>query len=121
MKISHFSSNLIVRSVLAVLVPFLAFAIQLNFWTMIQPFIWFLFYPAVFISSWIGGFYSGLAATIISIVLIVIFFVEPGQIPILPVGVFFMVGWIFSTFHERLRLAYQENADARARNQEFIH
>jgi hypothetical protein len=50
MKISHFSSsNLrIARSVIAVLVPFLAFAIQVKFWTLIQPFVWFLFYPAVF-------------------------------------------------------------------------
>lgn len=118
MKISIFHHR-IVRSVLAVLVPFLAFAIQLKLWNMIQPFIWFLFYPAVFISSWIGNFYSGLAATIISIVLVVVFFVQPGQTPILPVGVFFIMGLMFSMFHERLRLASQETADALATLESF--
>jgi len=52
-----------VRLILAGLIPLVAFVLQWTFWAAIQPYVWFLFFPAVFFSSWIGGKRAGLAAT----------------------------------------------------------
>ena len=43
------------RLILAALIPLAAFGLQSAFWAAIQPYVWFLFYPAVFFSSWVGG------------------------------------------------------------------
>jgi K+-sensing histidine kinase KdpD len=62
---------------LALFLPFLAWGLQTLLWELVSPFATFFFYPAVFLSSWLGGRRGGLLATLISIVLIVYFFVEP--------------------------------------------
>lgn len=100
------------RSILAALLPFFAFIIQWTFWAMFQPFVWFLFYPTVFISSWIGGFYGGIAATVISITLVWQFFMPDGDPNILSVIVFFGMGVLFSRLHESLKRANTEVANA---------
>ncbi len=43
----HWRSTLV-----ALLPPLVVFALQFMFWTEPQPYVWFLFFPAVFFSSW---------------------------------------------------------------------
>jgi PAS domain S-box-containing protein len=62
---------------LALLLPFLAWGLQTPLWEFVSPFATFFFYPAVFLSSWLGGRRGGLLATLISLALIGYFFVEP--------------------------------------------
>jgi signal transduction histidine kinase/DNA-binding response OmpR family regulator len=107
------------RALLAALPPLAAFAVQWAFWSTIRPFAWFLFYPAVFASSWIGGLRAGLAATAASTVLAAYFFVPPeGSFRVdeprffLTTGVFVGMGILFSLSHGRLRRANQEVAAA---------
>lgn len=109
------------RMALAMLPPLGALALQWIFWPYIQPFVWFLFYPAVFFSSWIGGLPGGLVATFISTALVVFFFIppefsfavaNPRTIP--SVGMFAGMGILFSLFHGRLRQSKQLAVDALA-------
>jgi len=63
----------------AILVPFTALALQQNLWASIQPLAFVLFYPALVVSSWIGGRSGGTIALVLSIVLADWFFMEPLQ------------------------------------------
>jgi PAS domain S-box-containing protein len=89
--------------VLAVLLPFFAFFIQWMYGDAVQPFAWFLFYPAVFISAWLGGLRGGLLATFISVVIVWWFFIPPqfsfvlkSPVSLISVGVFSLMGVVFS-------------------------
>jgi signal transduction histidine kinase len=105
-----------------VLSPLVAGILQWIAWPYIRPFIWFLFYPAVFFSSWIGGLPGGLAATVISTTLVWCFFIPPefsfaGKDPrTLPSVFLFMgMGVLFSIFHGRLRKANEQAAESEER------
>jgi len=101
--------NRVLSSVLALLTPVVALILERLLWGLIQPHVWFLFYPAVFISAWLGGLRIGLISTLLSITLAWFFFRSDG----LPVdaaylfqtGVFFVTGVGFAFFHERLARA----------------
>jgi len=103
----------------AVLIPFVAFGVQWMFWAAIKPYVWFLFFPAVFFSSWVGGLRGGLVATAASVLLVLYFFIPPTRsfIPDNPfsfvsIAVFLMLGVLFSISHERLRRANKRASDA---------
>lgn len=106
------------RSLLSLLPPLLSLALQWLLWGLIQPYVWFLFYPAVFLSSWIGGLRAGLAATVMSTGLVWWFFVPPSYSlvkdprQLFPAGVFFGMGVLFALFHGRLRSANRQALDA---------
>jgi PAS domain S-box-containing protein len=119
-------------AVLATLPPFAALVLQWALWPLIQPFAWFLFYPAVFVSSWIGGLAAGLWATVISTVLVWSFFVPPEHTLMkgnpgyfLAAPVFAAMGILFSLFHDRLRRATHQATEsletARAANEGLQH
>ena len=98
--------------ILAAVIPLVAFGLQWTFWSEIQPYAWFLFFPAVFFSSWFGGWRGGLLATCLSTVLVWYFFIPPQfsfaiprPIVLISIGLFIAMGVIFSWFHERLRRA----------------
>jgi PAS domain S-box-containing protein len=106
---------------LAMLPPLVAFTAQWTFWATLRPYAWFLFYPAVFFSSWIGGLRSGLLATGLSTALIAWFFLAPeysllmeGPENFLRAGAFVGVGVLFSAFHGRLRNANERAVEALA-------
>ncbi len=95
--------------ILALLPPFAALLAQWSLGPFIRPFVWFLFYPAVFISAWIGGRRIGLVATGLSTLLVWWFFVPPEHSflkpdlhYLFPAGVFAATGVLFSVFHDRL-------------------
>jgi K+-sensing histidine kinase KdpD len=55
---------------LAALIPLATFALQWALWEYIDPYVWFLFYPAVFFAAVLTGLQGGIAATIISTLLV---------------------------------------------------
>lgn len=103
-----------VRLAIALLPPLVALVVQWALWGLIQPYVWFLFYPAVFLSSWIGGRRAGMIATVIATVLVWWFFVAPERTlvkhprQLFPAGVFLTMGAFFAVFHDRLRRAREE-------------
>ena len=107
------------RQILASLFPLAAFALQSVFWTAFQPFVWILFYPAVFFSSWLGGKRAGLAATAFSTIVVWWFFI-PRRYTFalerpwsgLSIVIFAGMGVLFSFTHDRLRVANQRTATA---------
>lgn len=109
-RLKNLKKSYVLRSVFAMAVPFVALVIQLVFFEFIKPFIWFAFFPAVFLSSWIGGFVSGVGATLLSTLLVWFFFIphapfDPHEYSryILMNTVFFFTGILFSFLHHRLR------------------
>jgi PAS domain S-box-containing protein len=100
------------RLLLALLIPLAAFALQWAFWDAIRPYVWFLFFPAVFFSSRIGGLVGGLLATLLSAAIVAVFFIQPQAgflldkpISIISVVIFLGMGVLFSLSHERLHQA----------------
>lgn len=99
---------------LALLPPFLALLLQWLLWSYITPYVWFLFFPAVFASSWIGGLAAGLRATALSALMVWWLFIPPvhqfdkqGHQALLPLLVFCLMGVAFSLSHARLRRGEQ--------------
>jgi PAS domain S-box-containing protein len=98
------------RLLLALVPPLIAFILQLIFWSYLRPYAWVLLYPAVFFSSWIGGRYGGLLATVVSVGLAWFFFIPPQYSFTLEdpssgfsIVLFASMGLAFSYFHGRLR------------------
>lgn len=104
------------RLVLATLPPLVALIVQSLLWRYIDPYVWFLFYPAVFVSSWIGGLRAGIVATLLATASVLWFFVPPQhsfvKAPELyfPASVFVGMGVLFGAFHDRLRKANERTA-----------
>lgn len=65
------------RLLLAILLPFLALALQWLLWPWIASFVWFLFFPTVFFSARLGGLWAGLLATMLSAGMVWYFFIPP--------------------------------------------
>ena len=98
----------LIRSLLALVMPFVALALELVLWDLIRPFAWFLFYPAVFVSAALGGRRLGLVATAVATFLVWWFFLRPSNAgaldsrQLLWIVVFSATGVAFAFFHERL-------------------
>jgi diguanylate cyclase (GGDEF)-like protein/PAS domain S-box-containing protein len=104
-----------------------ALVVQLALWSLITPYVWFLFFPAMFISSWIGGRIPGLVATGLSASIVWVVFVSPrGDLvkgsprELFPVVVFGLMGLVFSQFHERLHRATSELRAANTQVQSLL-
>jgi PAS domain S-box-containing protein len=92
--------------------PALAFVLELALWEQLEPFVWILFYPAVFAACWWGNLAAGVAATLVSAGLAWFFFLPPrfsvevmegpAQLSTL---VFCVMGLSFAVVCERLRSA----------------
>ncbi|MDR3672145.1 MAG: PAS domain S-box protein [Holophaga sp.] len=116
-----------VRPVLATLLPVLACVLQWLCWPLITPYVWFLFYPVVFLSAWLGGFLPGLGAACLSTALVWWFFIPPVHALVKPLpatylnaGMFLVMGGLFSYFHQRLRQAELRATEARLREQGLV-
>lgn len=109
------------RPILAMLPPLGAFALQWIFWSAIEPYAWVLFFPAVFLSAWIGGLLPGLASTLVSAAFVWYIFIPPpfsfrveSPMDLASVGVFCFVGVLFSIILERLKRAVRQVEEAGA-------
>lgn len=119
---THTSSAWAHRAVpitVALLSPFLADALQHLLWPVIRPFAWILFYPAVFLSSWIGGTVGGVMATLVSAVLAWWSFVPPEHTFVkdeprfvLAAAMFVFIGTLFSIFQGRLKTTTRQRSEA---------
>jgi PAS domain S-box-containing protein len=108
------------RLAAALLPPVAAFSLHWVFWESLHPFPWLLFFPAVFISSWIGGVFGGVAAATVSTLAVWWAFLPPVYSFELerpsdgfPIGLFFGVGVLTALAHERLRRAEKLAAEAK--------
>src|SRR3970282_251722 len=97
-------------SLVGMLLPFAAFAVQWTFWGAIGPYAWFLFYPTVFFAPLFGGLWSGVAATVVSTLLAWYVFIPTefsfrieDPISVVSIALFAAMGVVFSLFHEHLR------------------
>lgn len=111
--------------IIAVLPPLVAGMLQWFFWGAIQPYAWFLFFPAAFVSSWLGGLRPGLISTVFSAALVTWFFIPPQfsftvetPMALVSVGMFCLMGVLFSISHEKrirsVRQAVEANSALRA-------
>ena len=106
------------RSLLAgTLPPMAAFIIQSMYW--LPAVRWSLFYPAVFIASWLGGFRSGLWSTLLSTALLWYYFMPPQHTLIkldpryyLSALLFIVMGVVVSMMHRQLQRATRDVAEA---------
>ena len=73
----HIDHHHAVRTLLALLPPVAAALLQYAIWPLLRPFAWFLFYPALLVSAWLGGRRGGILATALSTFLVWWFFVAP--------------------------------------------
>ena len=106
----------------ATLLTLTACGMQWLLWPHIPALLWLLFYPAVYISSWIWGFYAGGTAAMLSVVLAWVLFVPPGN-PLhnggIPTLIFLAMSAMFAIGHDslrkaqhRLQLLFAQSADA---------
>jgi PAS domain S-box-containing protein len=117
--LANFDRKRSILSVLALLPPFVAFALAWLLWNLIQPNVWVLFYPAVFISCVLGGRRIGLIATAIATLLL--WWLLPPESRsfagdtqnILAVGVFAATGAALAFFQDRLAKAREALTEAR--------
>lgn len=107
------------RVAIALAFPFVALALQWTLWSVFDPYVWFLFFPAAFFSAWIGGLVGGAGATLISALLVWYFFIPPvfsfalkEPSAAYSVVVFVVMGGLFAWFHERLRRSMQQADEA---------
>lgn len=96
--------------------PFLAASLQTAYWEIIQPFIFLLFYPAVFVSAWLGGLFGGGLATLVSASLIFLMYIHPpGAIDFVSsnhltaLSIFILNGFLITWIHHRLQQKDRES------------
>ena len=99
--------------ILAALIPLIALALQWTFWHEISPFVWFLFFPAVFFSARFNGFWCGILSTLISTAICLVLLYSPPQLSweianpnnMYSVVSFLIMGYFFSESQARLARA----------------
>ena len=104
---------------LAILIPFIGLGLQWVFWQYISPFVWFLFFPAVFISAKLGRLKGGLVSTVLSALMVVYFFMPPqlswevkNPYNLFSVAMFVIMGYLFSDVQERFWAANKRTENA---------
>jgi signal transduction histidine kinase len=103
------------RALVAVLLPLAAYTIQVVLWPLLSPYAWLLSFPTVLLAAAVGGFWSGIGATLLLAMLVSWRFVPPEasfQIAspkhLLSIGIFIFVGFAVSVFQGRLQRATQQ-------------
>jgi len=114
-----------VRGMLSALVlPLATLAVQWVLWEYIRPYAWFLFYPAVFLASLSGGLVVGMFATLLSALLVQLFFIPPvlsfiveEPADVVSVAMFLAIGLMISLAHQRVREGIRRVVEAQERQQ----
>jgi len=80
---------------------------------------WSIFYPAVYVSAWYGGFAGGIGATLLSTALVWWYVIPPTHSivkhspkPLLATGIFILMGFLVSALQGRLRRLNKETQAA---------
>lgn len=115
------------RYLLALAIPFVAFAVEWWSWEFMAPHAFLLFYPAIFLAALVSGVRGGIAATLISSLLVWYGIFAPQfawamaekQHFLLSLLVFMATGVFFSVFSERrlrqVHVGAEQESDARIR------
>ncbi len=122
-----FPSRRRLKLILAIMLPFLAALLQSLFWEKVPYVAFFLFFPAVFFSSWLGGRCGGVVATLFSVALVKWLFLKPTHTFIPESGlqaaimfVFAAVGFLIAQVHYRLEMRSNELVAAQASTEEAL-
>ncbi|HET8694940.1 MAG TPA: PAS domain S-box protein, partial [Aquabacterium sp.] len=112
------ASTSLTQTAWGLVLPVLGGLIQYFFWSAIVPNPWLLLYPAVFLASWLGGWWAGLLSTSLSTLIGWYFFTQPYESwaitragSVLGLGIFFGMGVLFSLTHEWLKQTQQRATD----------
>lgn len=104
------------KFLISLVLPFAALFIQLKFQALFKPTIWFLFYPAIFLASWVGGLTAGVLVTLISVLLVKWFLIEPlysfqviNAAHLIVMLTFTVTGFVFSLTHYFYKKQVQDN------------
>lgn len=101
--------------------PLVALLLMAALWSQFRPSAWFLFYPAIFLSSWIGGLrVSIIAATLTALAVMWLFSPPEHAFPssaasYVPAAIFVASAVAFALFHHRLRCAIADAKLAEAK------
>ncbi|MGE5452098.1 MAG: PAS domain S-box protein [Acidobacteriota bacterium] len=90
----------------ATLLSVMACVLQWLIWPYVPTLLWMLFYPTVYICSWLGGLYGGFTAIAVGVILAWSVFVPTIAAPQkawIPTSVFLATGTLFCWGHERMR------------------
>jgi diguanylate cyclase (GGDEF)-like protein/PAS domain S-box-containing protein len=97
------------RLLLATTLPLFALGAQWSLWSWLQPFVWFLFYPAVFFSARLAGRLGAMVSTALSALIVIYFFIPPqlswsvaSSTSWFSIAVFVTMGWLFGEMNEQL-------------------
>jgi PAS domain S-box-containing protein len=95
---------------IAVSLPFVVLAFQMTFLNFMQPYTWFLFFPTVFLSTHLGGNFSGVISTFTSASLVWLLLIPPQLSAVKTEGryyfsglVFIVTGVLYTCLQNRLR------------------
>ena len=103
------------RQILAFLSPFVAIALEWLLWPLLEPRVLLPLSSGVFVASWLGGFWAGIVATVVTASAGWWLFVAPYEAGLLrqvvPIVVFVGIGVAFSVMHDRLRRGEQRFRD----------
>lgn len=115
------------KLLLSVLLPFIALVLQSYFWETFKPYVWFLFYPTVYISGWLGGRIGGILSSFISVILVKWFFMAPKNTfmlenpkDIVVLVMFFVVGVLIAELHHRLQILTVKLTQANEAKSNFL-
>ncbi len=105
----------IVKSVIIIIAVYF---IQNAFWLFIRPYVWFLFYPAVFLSCFAGGKYGGYVSSVLSAFLVAVNFIPSSGFLVFinvkdwaSVTVFTLTGFLFAYFVNRYFTVIKESKE----------
>ncbi len=106
------------RQILALLLPFIACAIQWLLWDTLKPYVWFLFFPAAFFSAWLGGLRFGILATVLDALLVWYVFIPPSfsfqlnnPAAAFSIVIFIIMGGLYAwVFHQLAKTSAQTRA-----------
>jgi PAS domain S-box-containing protein len=87
----------------SVLPPLVVLLILIALQDFLNPHVWFLFYPAIMLSSWLGGWRSAIIATAFSALLVWVFLIPADPRRMFPTAVFVSTNVAIAFIHHRLR------------------
>ncbi len=95
---------------IAIALPCAALGLQWALWPWISPYVWFLFFPAVFFSARLAGFWGGMFSAALSAAIVWYGFMPPqfswlekSPASLYSAGLFLLMGYLFSESQQRLR------------------
>lgn len=105
------------RLIWAYALPFIAALFRIGIGPLVSPYVWFLYYPVIFLCAVLAGVWGGVGSALISSVLIWYLFLPPEQswavdspVQVVIVAFFILMGFLFGDVHRRLALTQRELA-----------